>query len=146
MKVMLLFLAPLVLQAQAAVLVVGSVKIVHGGASIHRGAQVIPAVEGAHLLANDRLQTAADGSLGVILQDGTRASLGPNTSLEIDHFIYEPAKGHFEMFLRLLRGVMVYVSGKVAQFSPRSVRVETPVGIVGLRGTELAISLEDANR
>jgi hypothetical protein len=37
---------------------------------------------------------------------------------------------------------MVYVSGKIAQFSADSVKVETPVGVVGLRGTEVAISLE----
>lgn len=142
MKLIILVVAPLVLSGQTAPAVVGSVKIVRGGASIQRGAQVIPAVEGAHLLAHDSLQTLADGSLGVILQDGTRVSLGPNTSLEIDTFTYEPVAGHFALLLRLTRGVLAYISGKIAQFSPGSVQVETPVGVVGLRGTEFAISLE----
>jgi hypothetical protein len=122
--------------------VVGSVKIVRGDASIHRGAQVIPAVEGVHLLAHDSLRTSAAGSLGITLQDGTRVSLGPNTSLDIDRFTYEPVEGHFAVLLRLTRGVLAYISGKIAQFSPGSIQIETPVGIVGLRGTEVAISLE----
>jgi hypothetical protein len=144
MKLILLFLSPLVLWCQSPppVVVVGSVKIVRGDVSIHRGPQVIPAVEGAHLLAHDSLQTSAGGSLGVILQDGTRVSLGPNTSVEIDRFTYEPVEGRFALLLRLSRGVLAYISGKIAQFSPGSVQVETPVGIVGLRGTEFAISLE----
>jgi len=141
MKFILLILAPVLLQAQPAP-VVGSVKIVHGSASIHRGAQVIPAVEGAHLMPHDSIRTTADGSLGAILQDGTRLSLGPNTTLDIDRFTYEPVEGKFELLLRLARGAMVYISGKISQFAPGSIQVETPVGIVGLRGTELAISLE----
>ena len=142
MKLILLLIAPLVLLAQAPAPVVGSVKIVHGAASIQRGSQVIPAAEGAHLQAHDSLRTAADGSMGVILQDGTRVSLGPNTTVEIDRFTYEPVDGKFSLLLRLSRGVLAYISGKIAQFSPAAVQVETPVGIVGLRGTELAISLE----
>ena len=139
---LVLAMAPLAAQAQTAPAVVGSLKIVHGGASILRGADVIPAVEGAHLFAHDSLRTAGDGSLGLILQDGTRVSLGPNSHIEIDRFVYEPAAGKFALLLRLTRGVLAYISGKMAQFSPGAVQVETPVGIVGLRGTEFAVSLE----
>ena len=142
MKLGYLFVVVLALSAQTAPPIVGSLKIVDGSANIHRGTQVIPAAEGAHLLAHDSLETASDGSLGLILQDGTRVSLGPNTTLNIDRFAYEPVDGHFALLLRLARGVMVYVSGKIAQFSAGSVQVETPVGIVGLRGTEFAVSLE----
>ena len=141
MKLIFLFAAPLVLWCQTAP-VVGSVKIVHGEASIYRSSQVIPAVEGAHLLAHDSLRTSTGASLGLILQDGTRVSLGPNTSLDIDTFTYEPVEGHFALLLRLSRGVLAYISGKIAQFSPGAIQVETPVGVVGLRGTEFAISME----
>ncbi len=82
--------------------------------------------------------------MGVILQDGTRVSLGPNTSLEIDRFAYEPVEGRFALLLRLTKGVMAFISGKISQFSPGSVQIETPVGVVGLRGTELGISLGGA--
>lgn len=127
---------------QAAEPVAGSVKAVRGGTVIRRGAETIPAREGMHLLVHDVLQTSSDGRLGVILQDGTRVSLGPDTELKIDQFVYEPAGGKFGLFLRMARGIMAYVSGKIAQFSPESVHVETPVGVVGLRGTQFAVSLE----
>ena len=142
MKLICLSVFALTLSAQTAPPVVGSVKIVRGGSSIHRGTQVISATEGLHLLPHDSLHTSADGALGVILQDGTRVSLGPNTILEIDQFTYEPVEGRFALLLRLARGIVVYISGRIAEFSPGSIQVETPVGILGLRGTELAISLE----
>jgi len=122
--------------------IVGSVKTVRGSAVVLRGTEALPCREGQHLILLDTLQTSADGSLGVILQDGTRIALGPSTELKIDQFVYQPADGKFGLLVRLARGVMAYVSGKIARFSPESVRVETPVGIVGLRGTEFAVSLE----
>ncbi len=102
----------------------------------------MPVKEGMHILPHDVFETGAGASLGLILQDGTRVAMGGNTSLEIDTFLYEPSEGKLQLLLRLVRGVIVYVSGKMAEFSPDAVKVETPVGVVGLRGTELAISIE----
>ncbi len=131
-----------VFPAGAAEAIAGSVKAVRGSAVVRRGAETIPVREGMHLLANDVLKTSADGRLGAILQDGTRISLGPATELTIDRFVYEPADGKFDLLLRLARGVLTYVSGKIAQFSPKAAKVETPVAVVGLRGTHFAVSIE----
>lgn len=120
---------------------VATIKSVRGSAIVVRGENTIKIDEGAHILINDTLRTMADGQLAVILQDGTRLSLGPNTELKIDRFVYDPAEGSFGLLLKLARGAMAYVSGKISQFAPGSVSVETPVGILGLRGTEFAVSL-----
>jgi len=90
-KAILLILVVITFPAYGAEAIAGSVKTVQGGALVRRGTQIIPAREGMHLLVNDILQTAADGRIGAILQDGTRIGLGPNTELKIDTFIYEPA-------------------------------------------------------
>ena len=121
---------------------IGSVKAAHGNAVVRRGTETLPCQEGFHLIAQDVLQTSKDGSVGVILQDGTRIALGPNSELKIDQFVYQPVDGKFALLIRLARGVMAYVSGKIAQFAPEAVKVETPVGFVGLRGTHFAISLD----
>jgi hypothetical protein len=121
---------------------VGSVKSVQGNAVVRRGSGTIPASEGMHLVLNDVLATSADGRLGAILGDGTRLSLGPNTELTIDRFVYDPAEGKFGLLLRLGRGLLAYISGKIAKFAPQSVTVETPVGVIGLRGTKFAVSIE----
>jgi hypothetical protein len=138
----ILLTLPLALLAQVAQPIAGSVKKVTGDAVLRRGGARMPVTEGMHILPHDVLETPADGSVGIILHDGTRVAMGANTTLEIDRFVYEPSDGKLGLLLRLVRGAMVYVSGKIAQFSADSVRVETPVGVVGLRGTEIAISLE----
>jgi hypothetical protein len=138
---LILSLAGLVVPAWGQEAVVGTVKTVHTGTVIRRGRDTITVREGAHILLNDILQTGTDGSVGAILQDGTRISLGPNTELKVDRFLYQPADGKFGLLLQLGRGALAYVSGKIAQFSPGSVSVETPVGVLGLRGTEFAVSL-----
>ena len=121
--------------------IAGSLKIARGGAVVRRGTEAIPAHEGMHLLANDILQTSADGRLGAILQDGTCIGLGPNTEIKIDSFVYEPADGKFGLLLRLVHGVMAYFSGRIAHLAPGSVTVETPVGLIGLRGTQMAVTV-----
>lgn len=120
---------------------VGSVKAVNGTATVKRGTDSIQAREGLHLLSKDTVETS-NGRLGLIFNDGTRVSIGPNTTISVDQFTFEPARGQLSLLLRMLRGVMVYVSGKIAELSPQSVRIETPVGILGLRGTRVAIALE----
>jgi hypothetical protein len=139
-----LFLAVLcfALPAIGAEVEVGSIKSAQGGVVVRRGADRVPAREGMHVQLNDVLETAADGRVGLILQDGTRLALGPNSELNVNKFVYQPADGKFALLLRLGRGILAYVSGKIAQFSPQSVTVETPSGVLGLRGTEIAISIE----
>jgi len=137
-------LACLGCQAWGAEPIAGSVKTAQGGAVVHRGAQTIPATTGMHLLVNDVLQTSTDGRIGAILQDGTGIGLGPNTELKIDSFIYQPADGKLSLILRLARGVMAYFSGRIAKLAPGSVTVETPVGVMGLRGTHMAVSIGGA--
>ena len=124
--------------------IVGCIKTATGGAVVVRGSQSIPASDGMHLLANDVLRTSADGHLGAILQDGTGIGLGPNTELKIDSFIYEPANDKLGLVLRLVRGVIAYFSGRIAKLAPGTVTVETPVGVIGLRGTHLAVSIGGA--
>lgn len=135
-------LVSLTLSAWGAESIVGSVKTAQGGVVVRRGTETIPASQGMHLLLNDILLTSGDGRVGAILQDGTRIGLGPNTELKIDRFVYEPVDGKFGLLLRLAKGVLVYFSGRIARFAPEAVTVETPVGVVGLRGTHFAISIE----
>ncbi|MGA2115153.1 MAG: FecR domain-containing protein [Bryobacteraceae bacterium] len=138
---MLILCCSLTFPAAGAEPIAGSVKTLHGGVVVRRGGQTIPAHEGMHLLVDDILQTAADGRLGAILQDGTGIGLGPNTELKIDSFVYEPAGGKLGLVLRLAKGLLAYFSGGIARLAPGSVTVETPVGVIGLRGTHMAVSI-----
>jgi hypothetical protein len=121
---------------------VARVKTVKGPASIVRGQSVIPAVSNEKVFQGDTLRTGADGSLGVVFRDDTLISLGPNSELVVDVFLFAPAEGKLSIVTRMLRGTAAYVSGIIAKLSPQSARFETPVATIGIRGTRLLVKVD----
>lgn len=93
------------------------------------------------LQPKDALRTDAQSKVGVILRDGTRIALGPESEVSIESFLFEPGKGELNLLLRMVRGVAAFVSGRIAALAPEAANVETPVGMIGLRGTKFAVSL-----
>lgn len=121
----------------------GRVKVVSGAAFVVREGRAIPATPGQVVLEADVLRTGADGRLGVTLNDDTRLSLGPSSEVRVARFAYASADGGLGLVLKFVRGVTTYVSGRIAKLSPDAVRLETPAAIVGVRGTTLAIRVDE---
>ena len=122
--------------------VVGSVKVAEGTAFVLRAGQLLPAQVGQRLEEGDGLRTGADGRLGVVLRDDSRLALGPDSELRLDQVVFAPAEGKLGLVVRLVRGVAAYLSGRIARLAPASVRFETPVAVVGIRGTRFAACVE----
>ncbi len=118
---------------------VGRIKIASGSAFIVRNGSQVPAQAGQPIFEADGLRTGADGRLGVTLKDDTRVSLGPSSEMRVDRFVFAPAEGRMGVVLNVVRGVMAYVSGRIAKLSPDSIRLETPAAVMGVRGTTLAL-------
>jgi hypothetical protein len=121
---------------------IGLVKVTEGMATVQRGNETLPARLGFALEEGDVLRTGVDGRLGVVLRDDTRLSLGPESEIRIDHFVFNPAKSQLGLVVKMARGVMAFVSGNIAKLSHDAVRVETPVAIVGVRGTQFLVKVE----
>jgi hypothetical protein len=121
----------------------GRVKVSSGAAFVVREGRAIPATPGQVVLEADVLRTGADGRLGITLNDDTRVSLGPASEVRVDRFAYASADGGLRLVLKFVRGVSAYVSGRIAKLSPDAVRLETPAAIVGVRGTTLAIRVDE---
>ena len=119
----------------------GRIKVAAGSVFIVRQGQAMPAQVGQVVFEADGLRTAADGRIGVTLNDDTRVSLGPNSEVRLDRFLYAPAEGRLGFVLKVISGIVAYVSGRIAKLSPDSIRLETPSAVVGVRGTRLAISV-----
>ena len=117
----------------------GRIKTVAGEAFVIRQGQRIAAMVGTPVYEQDSLATGADGRLGLTLRDDTRLSIGPQTTIEINRFVYAQSDSQFAFVLKVVRGVVAYVSGRIAKLSPDAVRLETPSAIVGVRGTRLVI-------
>jgi hypothetical protein len=61
--------------------------------------------------------------------------------VRLNSFLFTPAEGRLGLVLNFVRGMAVYVSGKIAKLAPDSIRLETPGAIVGVRGTTVAIQV-----
>jgi len=121
---------------------IGMVKTATGDSAILREGQRLAALPGAQLFLGDQLATGPTGAMGVILRDETVLSLGPSSLTRLEHFAYEPAQGQLGMVLRVTRGLIEYLSGKISKLAPGSVRIETPVATLGIRGTHLLARIE----
>lgn len=120
----------------------GVLKSVKGEVSISRAGMPVEAKLGARLEAGDVIRTGSQASVGMAMLDGTRLALGEKSELKIERFLYEPAESKLGLSLELIRGIFVYISGKIAKLSPQSVEIKAPAGVVGTRGTALAIRAE----
>jgi hypothetical protein len=120
----------------------GHIKTSSGAAYIVRNNATVLARPGAAVFETDSLRTGADGTVGITLKDDTRLSLGPESEVRLERYLYAPGQGGFAMVLRFARGVAAYVSGRMAKLAPDSIRLETPSAIVGVRGTTVAIRVE----
>ncbi len=122
---------------------VGTIKTSRGTASIIRQNQTIPAKIGEKIFVKDVVKTGADGSLGMIFKDDTLLSIGLNSELLIDEFLFSPAESKLSFITKLVKGTAAYLTGTIGKLSPESVRFETPVANVGIRGTKFAVKIED---
>lgn len=123
--------------------IAGNIRVLRGEAYVLRAGQRLPLAVGTPVQVRDMLHTGPDGSLGLILHDDTALSLGPSSELALKEFQYQPNEGLLASVLGLVKGTLVYISGRIAKLAPASVRVETPVGIVAVRGTKLLVKIDE---
>jgi hypothetical protein len=121
----------------------GRVKTINGSASIVRGQSSLPAIVNERIFQGDTLRTGPDGSLGVILKDDSLLSLGPNSEVVVDQFLFTPAEGKLALVTRMVKGTAVFFSGVIAKLSPQSVRIETPNATIGVRGTRFLVKVDE---
>jgi hypothetical protein len=121
---------------------IGSIQKASGTAVVIRQGQTIPVQPGLKIWMNDTLRTGGDGSIGVVFQDETLLSLGPESVLSIEEYIFAPKQGKFSIVLKMFKGTAVYLSGLISKLSPDSARFETPSASVGIRGTKFAVKVE----
>ncbi|MDD5628605.1 MAG: FecR domain-containing protein [Elusimicrobia bacterium] len=90
---------------------------------------------GKPVFLNDHVTTDAAGRLQVMLLDETVFTIGPNSDLVLDEFVYDPATGSGQVAARVTQGVFRFVTGKVARKDPSKMKINLPVGTIGIRGT-----------
>jgi len=122
----------------------GRVKVSRGEVQIERDGKRLPAPVGATIQVRDTVKTGPDGSVGITFQDNSLLSAGPNSELVIERFVFDSTthKGEFDTALK--KGTLAVVSGKIVKQSPEAMRVKTPAAIMGVRGTEFVVKVDES--
>jgi hypothetical protein len=117
----------------------GQIKVSKGVVQIERSGQRMPAPVGSVVEQGDLVITGADGSVGITFRDNSLLSVGPDSVLSIERFVFDSTthQGAFESSLK--QGTLAVVSGKLAKQSPEAMKVRTPAAILGVRGTEFLV-------
>lgn len=122
---------------------IGVIKTAEGEVSIVRAGDTVEGIAGRTLFAQDLLRTGSHGSVGAVMQDDTTLSLGPNSELILEEYVFEPKQESFSMVLRMLKGTFIYMSGVIGKLAPDSISLETPDSTIAVRGTRLLIKVND---
>lgn len=117
----------------------GTFKTLEGSITLVRGERSLPAVPGGALREGDRIVTGANSAAAFALADGTVISVGPNTSLDLTHFVFDPTSQNGSLLLNLLQGTVRMITGIMGKTNPELVRVTTPTTVVGVRGTDFIV-------
>ncbi len=87
---------------------------------------------GIDIQASERVTTRASDRAHVVFLDGTALTVGPNSVLVIDKYVYDPDRKVGEMALSTTKGVFRFVGGSISKNS--EVVVTTPTATIGIRG------------
>ncbi|MEM6934178.1 MAG: FecR domain-containing protein [Pseudomonadota bacterium] len=92
--------------------------------------------EGDSVFQQATINTNWAGRAKMQLDDGSSLTLGANSDLVIDDFVYQPERDSGRASLRLLQGIMRMLSGRMR---PGSYSVSTRIAVLGIRGTSFTI-------
>jgi hypothetical protein len=113
----------------------GEVTLAHGVVTAHT-ANSAPRLVGTSsvLYEGDVVTTAARSVAQLKLSDGTRITLRPGSSFQIETF--NAAPGSEQGIMTLFKGGLRAVTGFMSKRNQNAMRLRTPVATIGIRGTE----------
>ena len=97
--------------------------------------------QGDKVYKDEVVQTGELGKGQLLFLDETTLTVGPNSRVTLDRFVYDPSRGTGTVTLTAVRGVFRFVSGSLPS---QAYEIKTPAGSIGVRGTifELLIELD----
>jgi hypothetical protein len=122
--------------------VIGTIVDMEGSVSVTPNSpsgeqKSVSAAIGMPVHINDTVKTAAASRAFIQFIDNTKLTLSENTSVRIDNYFFNPddSKDNKAAYSALL-GAFQYVSGLIGKKENPDVHIETPVGNIGIRGTD----------
>jgi hypothetical protein len=89
---------------------------------------------------NEIISTSADSASKIRFADDTLLTVGPDSKVTIDVFVYDPTSKNSKMVVNATLGVARFVTGKMGS---AAYQIKTPTTTIGVRGTVLTVTVEE---
>jgi hypothetical protein len=87
---------------------------------------------GQSIAHRERIQTTSAGSVQLLFLDKTSITIGPNSDLAIDEYVFDPKANTGKLAATLTKGIMRFVGGQISHSG--NAQITTPSAMVGIRG------------
>jgi hypothetical protein len=87
---------------------------------------------GSSVFAREVVRTGEKSAAQLLFLDETSLSIGPQSEVTLDRFVFDPNRGAGSVVLNATKGALRFVSGSQQS---SSYQVRTPVATIGVRGT-----------
>ena len=91
---------------------------------------------GDKIYLNETILAGADSGTQILLLDQSTFTIGSESEVVMDTFIYDPATNDGKIVASVKQGSLKVISGLISKKNPDSLTVEVPEGTLGSRGTE----------
>ncbi|MCX7321171.1 MAG: FecR domain-containing protein, partial [Hyphomicrobiales bacterium] len=107
---------------------VGTASAVNPAATINMRTITI----GSSISHMERIRTTASGSVQVLFVDKTSMTVGPNSDLTIDEYVFDPKSGEGKLAATLGKGALRFVGGLISHAG--NAEIKTSAATIGIRG------------
>lgn len=91
---------------------------------------------GLTLSTGDKIVTGQDAVAILVFSDEGRISVRPDSELIIKHYEVDPKGVNTRIELELTKGTIRQISGNGSRSQPEKYRLNTPIAVIGVRGTD----------
>ena len=97
---------------------------------------------GDPIFFGDTIKTDEGGKSQIMFVDQTVMTIGSNTELVVDEFVYDPQNTDGKLLSTIKSGSVKILTGKISEKNPENLVVNTPAGTIGTRGTEFKAAID----
>ncbi|WP_413700875.1 FecR domain-containing protein [Psychromonas sp. KJ10-10] len=141
-RILFLFFIFLCSSASANSDIIGSIKVIQGDVIIAKGDSQQKAKLHDKIYEGDIVETKDTGNIALLFVDGTQFSIGPNSHMIINRYLFSPKQKRYAFDVMLNSGSAIYTSGRLSKLAPEAVKIQTPQAVIGVRGTKFLVEVD----
>tara|TARA_B100001029_G_scaffold130276_1_gene109218 strand:+ start:1379 stop:1957 length:579 start_codon:yes stop_codon:yes gene_type:complete len=101
---------------------------------------------GSKIFYGDTIISDSQSNAQILFLDQTVLTLGSDTELTIDEFIYDPESHEGSFVSNVKSGTVKFITGQISNKNPDNLEVKFPSGTLGARGTEFVVLSESNDK